>query len=377
MLTSIITSYAYDNVLPVQVVDDSTTKKRYKTVYARNLKLYKGIDNTIKFTVQNQEQKAYDLRTSTSLLSASIPEGGAGNGYTVGDILTISGGTATTAAQITVTSVTTVTPLGVITGFTITTPGLYTKPPYIVNNILAGGTGKGAALMLTLQAESVAAVQFNLLNDDNMSVLFSRQADIIDAAKGVVSVTLNEGDLGLVKTQYMSYSLALLNSPTSQYQALYVDDNFNARGQAQVLSGQYPEHRPSVQVTFVTSGSNTVTEVTEPYLTLLNNTYISSIIFTDANIKRSNTLHTIQILVNPNWEIFHGLFSGVVTIEASTDPMAVFNATSPTITWGTVDTLNLIDVGYSLTHNFEGVYTAIRIKVLPSYGTISGILYRS
>lgn len=64
---------------------------------------------------------------------------GGGTGYTVGDVLTLSGGTFTTAAQITVATVS----AGVITSVTVTTNGNYTALPSNPVSV-TGGAGSNA-----------------------------------------------------------------------------------------------------------------------------------------------------------------------------------------------------------------------------------------
>ena len=69
---------------------------------------------------------------------------GGGTGYVVSDVLTVSGGTFTTATTLTVTSVSG----GVIDGIEITEPGVYSVLPS--NPVSAtGGTGSGATFTMT------------------------------------------------------------------------------------------------------------------------------------------------------------------------------------------------------------------------------------
>lgn len=112
------------------------------------------VNNTVSFTVSgvqpDSEVRIYDKSDTTielagsesvagSLQSFSIISGG--TGYSVSDVLTLSGGTFTTAAQITVTAVSS----GVITAANITTAGSYTVPPDTPAS-LTGGTGSGATI---------------------------------------------------------------------------------------------------------------------------------------------------------------------------------------------------------------------------------------
>ncbi len=77
-----------------------------------------------------------------SLSSAVIVAGG--TGYTVNDVLTVVGGTASQAAQITVSAVSG----GIITAFTVTRAGSYTAVPSSPVSV-TGGTGSGATFTPT------------------------------------------------------------------------------------------------------------------------------------------------------------------------------------------------------------------------------------
>ena len=78
-------------------------------------------------------------------MTKAVIESG-GSAYTVNDVLTVQGGTFTTAAQLTVTSI---DGGGAVTGVSITNPGSYSVNP--TNPVsVTGGTGTGATFRLTL-----------------------------------------------------------------------------------------------------------------------------------------------------------------------------------------------------------------------------------
>jgi hypothetical protein len=47
------------------VLYDGTSSRRYQTVYAKNLKIHKGIDNRLQFQFVNQDQRAVDITGKT------------------------------------------------------------------------------------------------------------------------------------------------------------------------------------------------------------------------------------------------------------------------------------------------------------------------
>jgi len=94
--------------------------------------------------------------SNLQLTVAVVAAGGAG--YVVGDVLTLSGGTFTTAAQVTVLTA----PAGVVATVSITRPGRYTVAP---GNPVAttGGTGAGCTITATITTGAVTFLVGNLV----------------------------------------------------------------------------------------------------------------------------------------------------------------------------------------------------------------------
>jgi hypothetical protein len=86
-------------------------------------------------------------------LISSSTIGSGGTGYTVGNVLTLVGGTSTVVAQITVSTVSS----GVITGFTVSASGTYTAAPSNPAS-LSGGTGSGATLNTNFTVNSTFTI---------------------------------------------------------------------------------------------------------------------------------------------------------------------------------------------------------------------------
>ena len=87
-----------------------------------------------------------EFATNDNVQTVAVNAGG--TGYVVGDILTVAGGTSTTAATLEVTSVA----AGVIDGIRVRNGGAYTVDPTLTANAVTGGTGSGATMNLTMQA---------------------------------------------------------------------------------------------------------------------------------------------------------------------------------------------------------------------------------
>lgn len=96
-----------------------------------------------------------ELATSDHVDTAAVNSGG--TGYTVGDILSVAGGTSTHVSTIEVTSVAG----GVIDGVRMNEGGAYTVDPSLTANAVTGGTGSSATLDLTMTDTSVQTVTIN------------------------------------------------------------------------------------------------------------------------------------------------------------------------------------------------------------------------
>lgn len=105
----------------------------------------------------------YEIRTAalTKVATATVAAGG--TGYTVGDVLTVAGGTGV-SATLTVATVST----GVITGVTITSVGAYTVNPSSPNSV-TGGTGTSATITLTFSALTAAGDKVRRITDCTFS----------------------------------------------------------------------------------------------------------------------------------------------------------------------------------------------------------------
>lgn len=92
---------------------------------------------------------------------ASVTVRTGGTGYTVNDVLTVAGGTSTTAATITVTSVAG----GVIDGVEVTEPGVYSVLPANINTPTDVGDGSGATVNLVMANRTPIKCLFTAAHD--------------------------------------------------------------------------------------------------------------------------------------------------------------------------------------------------------------------
>lgn len=111
--------------------------------------------------------------TGNSVATVGISSGG--TGYTVGDILSVVGGTGTVTAQVEVTSVA----AGVIDGVRLYNAGVYTVNPSSPNSV-TGGTGSSASLTLTFAANGWTAERNTTYSGSEKEVILNGNGDGAD-----------------------------------------------------------------------------------------------------------------------------------------------------------------------------------------------------
>ncbi|MCS7316730.1 MAG: hypothetical protein NZZ41_00205 [Candidatus Dojkabacteria bacterium] len=124
-----------------------------------------------------------------------------GSNYSVGDVLTVSGGTFTTPATLTVTQVSS---LGEIENFNLTTQGDYTVIPTNINdNPVTGGLGSGATFKLDFGVNSVSfSGGSGFPNGTSSFVAVVRQQN----GKGFGTILMGDVSGGTVTTLYVASS---------------------------------------------------------------------------------------------------------------------------------------------------------------------------
>lgn len=139
------------------------------------------------------------------LIAPAIVSGG--TGYTANDILTVSGGTSTVAAQFKVTTVST----GVITGIVMQTAGSYSVPPTGTLSV-TGGTGSGATFTATVAGGSIWTLTASAANQ-TLNIYGSTLSEMLSAA--LASTTTWRGNT-IVNSGTITASGALIDKCTFQ-----------------------------------------------------------------------------------------------------------------------------------------------------------------
>jgi hypothetical protein len=284
----------YDNIVTVQLTGDPAIKTRMTTVYAKTVKIYRGIDNLIKFKVLNQDQKPVNLAGLTLT-------------FTILDDVSGALWYQTTATT--------------------------TDTPYIPA-IPAGPLGVPA------EVPAVPAV-----------------------TTGIAVVVIGDYSLLDLDNIRYNYSLKATDTLTGVERVIYSDDNYTARGELEVLSGNYPQFRPSVNVPVPPL----------PPAPVYTPVYTSAIPTDIAGYDQS---------INHTAQFYFDSFSGDISVEATLDPVASI------INWATVVPSQTYVAQDENTYvNWTGAYSAIRFKITPldqtlvpspvNTGLVTKILYRS
>ena len=130
--------------------------------------------------------------TAFAFTAASATIGAGGTAYVVNDVLTVSGGTFTTAAKFTVTAVSS----GAVTAVALQTAGAYTATP-ANPAATTGGTGSGCTLNVTYNSDTSLATG-SITPTNNNSLIIAGLAT--DQAVGSLAISVGTIQQNLVWT---------------------------------------------------------------------------------------------------------------------------------------------------------------------------------
>ena len=184
---------------------------------------------------------------------------------------------------------------------------------------------------------------FNVLDQDERKTLISKTGTITNASKGKVQFDITEGDLSSVNGSYLNYSI--LDNTSGERGVVYVDDQYGAKGNIEVIDGPYSQFKESSSITLPDSNAVSITNVN--YLNHSN-----------------SALHTCQISFTS--------FTGVLKIEGSMAAVSELDADE----WFTIKTKTYTGQTSNDFINFNGVYSHVRFSRTLTSGTIDKILYR-
>lgn len=280
-------TYFYPNSVTVQCNPDPTVTERWRTMYQRQVKIYKGVDNVIQFLFKNADQKPVNVTGWTITFRMHLDEDG--------------------------------------------------SVAVVKDNALIGGV------------------------------------TVVNAASGFVTVSISMYDLISLSQPFYNYALTITDPSTGIEEVVYTDENYESRGEILLRDGPYPAVLPSIVVDLPSNNNTTIT---------------SSAIAGDSRSLQNAAHHTAMLSFLPTG------FTGIVTIQATNDPIAWTNSDNPNLAWGNIPILesgNAVITASGLNYtnqtltdycNFDGVYVAVRFVVAPINGNVNPspvtqILYRS
>ena len=212
---------------------------------------------------------------------------------------------------------------------------------------------------------------FSMFDAINQRLIVEKGLDILDlgttSTRGLALLTLNESDtLDLDRSSYQ-YSVKLLGSDGS-YAPAYSNTYYGMAGTLHLSNDVNPVLKDSVSVT-------TFNPVWNDGISLYEN--FSGNLYADPAFNGNSALHTVAIYMTA--------YKGTVYVEATLD-----NTPGSSGNYSVVSTLTYngyTGIGYA---NFNGVYSYIRIKHVPTRGptdadnrntafsgTVDKVLYRS
>mgnify|MGYP006158058309 FL=1 len=183
---------------------------------------------------------------------------------------------------------------------------------------------------------------FNVLDQEDRKTLISKTGTITNASKGKVQFDITESDLSNVSGSFLNYSI--LDNTTGERGAVFVDDNYGAMGNIEVLDGPYTQFRESSVITL--PDNNEVSVDARP------------------NLNQDSALHTCQVSFTN--------FTGTLKIEGSMAALSELD----TDEWFTITTKTYTAQANNVYINFNGVYSHVRFSRTLTSGTIDKILYR-
>lgn len=199
-------------------------------------------------------------------------------------------------------------------------------------------------------------VNFNMISDEEGTIVLSKPVTVVNANIGVVTTTLGELDLIDLNNIQYNYSLSITNQTTGQEQVVYTDDNYSARGEIELLDGHYPKFKPSINITIPTSSNSAI---------------FTSSVAADTPTRQQSSHHTVQF--------YFDNFTGTIDVQATLDPVPPNGWTSgnTSVSWATVSSLTYSNQTANDYYNWDGVYSACRFVIYPTTGSVTKAYYRA
>ena len=177
--------------------------------------------------------------------------------------------------------------------------------------------------------------------DENTRLVIEKEGTIIETSTpnnvGMFTVLITENDLLNLQSQFLNYTIELIDSTNNERVLTYSNSHFESKGSVYLDASEIPGPLKSYSVSSLSQESSG------------SNIFLSEAIVAEPAINGNEALHTAAFYLNGA--------DGNITVQATLDSQ-VNNSTNwsdvATISVDTIDTLKYV--------NFNGVYSYIRIK---------------
>ena len=199
---------------------------------------------------------------------------------------------------------------------------------------------------------------FSMFDAINQRSVINKNLDVLDngstSTKGLALLTLNESDtLDLDRTSYQ-YGIKVLDSDNT-YTPAYANTYYGMAGTIHLNNDINPVLEDSMAVTTFNGIVNSSTG---------NYEYYSGNLYANPEYNGNDALHTMQLYLTG--------YTGTIYIQGTLD-----NNPGSTGNYSTLETLTYSGQSGIKYQNFRGIYSYVRVKHIPTAGSLDKLLYRS
>lgn len=201
-----------------------------------------------------------------------------------------------------------------------------------------------------------------LMDRDTAELKFATNKVVQGSDNSTVTLSISEGELEPLKSGHYMYSAYLVDA-NGKRTLLYCDSMFNASVMVEIVENSFPQIYPSTEVL----ADDFIAADQVDYVEVDDSLYTSSLDARPDLNSKNTALHTVAFYCSD--------YNGTVEIQATLE-----NGATDIIQWAVVDTVAITDIDTLIYHNFNGIYSLVRFRMIPDMGntgTVDKILYRS
>lgn len=194
------------------------------------------------------------------------------------------------------------------------------------------------------------------LYDENNRLIVERDGTVIETSTpskvGHFTVTISESDLLNIKSQYLHYTVFLLNDSDNTKTILHSGTNFENKGTIFVSAEEFPGPLDSYSVSTFTETNPSSGE------------FVSEIVSAEPSINGNSALHTVAYYLDQA--------IGDIVVQGTLD-----NQPNANTFWSDVNTFTATSSDSIKYVNFNGVFNHLRFKHTLTSGSVTKILIRN